>query len=113
MEGKHMTQADTLRGALIHLCARTSQAWQQAAKSSSDDKMVCAQRLSIVAEELARAYEDAIGDVDEVIDAQGSAYGLASDVMCEWEWNEVPKGQLARMMQECAQAYAGVAGRRN
>ena len=108
-----MTHADTLKGALIHLCVRTSQAWQEAAKNGSDDKTVCAQRLSIVAEELARTYEDAIGDVDEVLDAQGSAFGLASDIMCEWEWNEIPKSQLASMMLECAQAYAGVASRRN
>ena len=108
-----MTHADTLKGALIHLCARTSQAWQEAAKNGSDDKMVRAQRLSIVAEELARTYEDAISDLDEVIDAQGAAYGLASDIMCEWEWNEIPKAQLASMMLECAQAYAGVAGGRN
>ena len=108
-----MTQADTLKGALIHLCARTARAWQEAAKNGSDEKMVCAQRLSIVAEELARTYEDAIGEVDEVIDAQGAAFGLASDIMCEWEWDEIPQSQLASMMLECAQAYAGVAGGRS
>jgi hypothetical protein len=72
-----------------------------------------AQRLSMVAEELARAYEDAIGDVDEVVDAQGNAFGLASDVMCEWEWDEMPKSQLSAMMLECAQAYASAANRRS
>ena len=108
-----MTHADTLKGALIHLCARTSQAWQEAAKNGSDEKMVRAQRLSIVAEELARTYEDVIGDVDEVLDAQANAFGLASDIMCEWEWDEVPKIQISAMMLECAQAYAGVASSRN
>ncbi len=108
-----MKHTDTLKGALIHLCARTSQAWQEAAKNGSDGKMERAQRLSIVAEELARTYEDAIGDVDEVLDAQGNAFGLASDIMCEWGWDEIPKIQISIMMLECAQAYAGVASRRN
>lgn len=107
-----MTNADTLKGALIQLCNRTSQAWQEVAKNGSDAKMELAQRLSMVAEELARAYEDAIGDVDEVLDAQGSTFGLASDVMCEWEWDEIPESQIFLMMLECAQAYADVANQR-
>jgi hypothetical protein len=109
MEAKNMTHADTLKGALIQLCARTSLAWQEAAKNGSDAKMERAQRLSLVAEELARSYEDVIGDVDEVLDAQGNAFSLASDIMGEWAWDEMPKSQISSMMLECAQAYAGVA----
>lgn len=108
-----MANADTLKGALIQLCDRTSQAWQEAAKNGSDKVMERAQRLSMVADELARTYEDAIGDVDEVLDAQGTAFGLASDIMCEWAWDEMPKSQISIMMLECAQAYAGVANTRN
>ena len=104
-----MFHADTLKGALIRLCDRTSQAWMEAAKNGSDAKMERAQSLSMVADELARAYEDAIGDVDEVVDAQGNAFGLASDVMCEWEWDEMPKDKLSSMMLECAHAYARLA----
>ena len=107
-----MTNADTLKGALIQLCDRTSHAWQEAAQNGSDAKMERAQRLSMVAEELARAYEDAICHVDEVVDAQGNAFGLASDIMCEWEWDEMPKGQINSMMIECAHAYARVVNRR-
>jgi hypothetical protein len=110
--GGQITHADTLKGALVQLCERASHAWKEAAKNGSDAKMERAQRLSMVVDELARAYEDAIGDVDEVVDAQGNASGLASDVMCEWEWDEISKGQLSSLMLECAQAYAGVANRR-
>jgi hypothetical protein len=111
--GGQMTHADTLKGALVQLCDRISHAWQEAAKNGSDAKMERAQRLSMVADELARTYEDAIGDVDELLDAQANAFGLASDVMCEWEWDEISKSQMTNMMLECAQAYAGVARGRN
>jgi hypothetical protein len=103
-----LAHADTLKGALIQLCDRTSHAWQEAAKNGSDAKMERAQRLSIVADELAHTYEDTIGDVDEVVNAHGHALGLASDIMCEWEWDEMSKSQLSIMMLECAQAYAVV-----
>ena len=66
------------------------------------------QRLSIVADELARTYEDAIGDFDAVLGAHGNAFGLASDVMCEWEWAEIDRNVLCVMMLECSKAYAEV-----
>jgi hypothetical protein len=68
-----------------------------------------AQRLSIVADELARTYEDAIGDFDDVLGAHGNAFALASDVMCEWEWAEIDKNGLSIMMLECSKAYADLA----
>jgi hypothetical protein len=54
MEAENMTYEQTLRGALLQLCGRTSKAWRQAAISGSDMDMERAQRLSIVADELAR-----------------------------------------------------------
>jgi hypothetical protein len=109
METENMTHEQTLRGALLQLCSRTSKAWRRAAVSGSDPDMEHAQRLSIVADELARTYEDAVGDFDDVLDAHGEAFGLASDVMCEWEWDEIDKNVLCVMMLECSKAYADVA----
>jgi hypothetical protein len=104
-----MTYEQTLSGALLQLCGRTSTAWRQAAISGSDSDMERAQRLSIVADELARTYEDAIGEFDAVLGAHGNAFALASDVMCEWEWAEIDKNGLSIMMLECSKAYADVA----
>ena len=100
-----MKRKDTLQGAMVQLCHRTSLAWLEAVNSRSDTLIIRAQRLSIVANEVACLYEDEAGKRDKLLDSHGEAHGLAEEAMCEWEWNEMAALQLRSMMLECARAY--------
>jgi hypothetical protein len=75
-----------------------------------DKDVECAQMLCVVADELARTYGDAVGDFDDVLGAHGKAFGLASEFMSEWPWDEIDVHDLTIMMLDCAIAYAKVAG---
>ena len=100
-----MTRKDTLQGALVQLCHRTSLAWLVAANSDSDSLIARAQRLSVVANEVSGLYEDEAGRCDELLDAHGKAHGLALTAMYEWEWGEIKPQELRSMMLKCARAY--------
>ena len=100
-----MKREQTLRGALFHLCSQTSKAWWKASMSGLDTDVESAQRLSAVADELARSYEDAIGNFDLVLDLHGKAFGLASEIASEWTWGEINKNTLSVMMLRCSVLY--------